>query len=108
MLATILAWRFAFNRLIRTRQLVENVLIVGTGPVALALARQIVEQDDFAYRIVGFAADTLARYRRGPAGLPAGAWAGTSEIGELVTRYGVDRIIVGGAPTGAASSRSTS
>ena len=41
LVATILAWRFAFNLLIHSPQLVENILIVGTGPVAVALARQI-------------------------------------------------------------------
>ena len=92
LLATILAWRFAFNRLIRTRQLVENVLIVGTGPVALALARQIAEQDDFAYRIVGFAADRSAMSTM-PPGYPR-VLGEKSQISQIVTLYGVDRIVV--------------
>jgi sugar transferase (PEP-CTERM system associated) len=92
LLATILAWRFAFNRLMRTPHLVENVLIVGTGPSALAVARQIVEQDDFAYRIVGFAADRAATSSL-PAGYP-GVLGEPRQVGQLVTRYGVDRIVV--------------
>jgi sugar transferase (PEP-CTERM system associated) len=92
LLGTVLAWRFAFNRLIRTPQLVENILIVGTGSVALAVARQIAGQDDFAYRIVGFAADRGAA-RSLPPGYPR-VLGEKSEIGELVARYGVDRIVV--------------
>ena len=68
LVATILAWRFAFNLLIHSPQLVENILIVGTGPVAAALARQIAQQQDFAYRLVGFAGHDA----------PAGAAAGIS------------------------------
>ena len=60
--------------------------------MALALARQIFEQDNFAYRIVGFAAEGPM-----PAAVPPGSpgYSGpVSETGALVTRYGVDRIIV--------------
>jgi sugar transferase (PEP-CTERM system associated) len=91
-LATVLAWRFAFNRVIRAPRLVENILIVGTGPVAMALARQIADQHDFAYRIVGFAG-----YASTGTGIPAGyprLLGQPTEIGELVARYGVDRIVV--------------
>jgi sugar transferase (PEP-CTERM system associated) len=91
-LGTVLAWRFAFNRLILTPRLVENVLIVGTGPVALALARQIAEQHDFGYRVVGFAG-----FRSTAASIPAGyprVLGEPTEIGELVARYGVDRLVV--------------
>jgi sugar transferase (PEP-CTERM system associated) len=91
-LVAILTWRLAFNVLIRTPRLVENVLIVGTGPLAIAVARQIFEQHNFAYRIVGFAAEGA---------LPPTVLSGSprvlgpvSETGALVTRYGVDRIIV--------------
>ena len=66
-LVAILTWRFAFNVLIRTPQLVENVLIVGTGSMAIGVARQIFEQHNFAYRIVGFAAEGAL-----PATVPSG------------------------------------
>ena len=91
LLGTVLAWRFAFNRLIRTPQLVENILIVGTGSVARAVARQIAEQGDFAYRIVGFAADRGAT--KSLPGYPR-VLGEKGEIGELVARHGVDRIVV--------------
>src|SRR4029079_7865835 len=54
-LGTLLLWRLAFSVVIRTPQLTDNVLIVGTGAVARALAQQIAAQHDFAYRVVGFA-----------------------------------------------------
>jgi sugar transferase (PEP-CTERM system associated) len=90
-LAAILTWRFAFNVLIRTPQLVENILIVGTGPDAVRVARQIFDQRNFAYRIVGFAADGA------PPSLPLGfprVLGPASDTCTLATRYGVDRIVV--------------
>ncbi len=72
LVAAILAWRFAFNLLIHSPQLVENILIVGTGPVAVALARQIAQQQDFAYRLVGFAGHEVPA--AAAAGLSARDW----------------------------------
>jgi sugar transferase (PEP-CTERM system associated) len=90
-LTAILTWRVAFNILIRAPRLVENILIVGTGPLAMGVARRIVEQHDFAYRIVGFADD-------GPAASPPPGFpriiGRSSDIAALVGRYGVDRIVV--------------
>ena len=91
-LSAILTWRFAFNVLIRTPRLAENVLIVGTGDVAVAMARQIFEQRNFAYHIVGFASD-VPRDAHLPPGFPR-VLGPASETAALVTRYGVDRIIV--------------
>ncbi len=91
LVATILAWRFAFNQLIHSPQLVENILIVGTGPVAVALARQIAQQQDFAYRLVGFAGHDA------PAALPQGyprVIGEPSEVVALVADYGVSRVVV--------------
>ena len=91
-LATLLVWRFAFNFVIQTPQLTENVLIVGTGPVARTLARQIAAQHDFAYRVVGFAGpdDYTGEYEEGsPRVLGEG-----SELAHLIARYSVERIVV--------------
>jgi sugar transferase (PEP-CTERM system associated) len=91
-LSAILTWRVAFNVLIRTPRLVENVLIVGTGPMAVGVARHVFEQHDFAYRIVGFVDD-----RPPSASLPPGfprILGRSHEIAGLVDRYGVDRIVV--------------
>ena len=91
-LAAILTWRFAFNVLIRAPRLVENLLVVGTGPMAMSLARQIFQQHDFAYRIVGFVDDSETE-RPLPAGFPR-RLGNSSDLPALVERYGVDRIVV--------------
>jgi sugar transferase (PEP-CTERM system associated) len=91
-LLAIVIWRSVFNVLIRTPQLIENVLIVGTGQAAVGVARQIFEQHNFAYRIVGFAAEGA-----GPSIVPANyprILGPASQTGALVHRYAVDRIVV--------------
>jgi sugar transferase (PEP-CTERM system associated) len=91
-LCAIVTWRFAFNVLIRTPQLVENVLVVGTGEVAVAVARQIFEQRNFAYRIVGFASEGNVDAHV-PPGFPR-ILGRASDAPALVTRYGIDRVVV--------------
>ena len=90
-LAATLVWRAAFNVLIRAPRLVKNVLIVGTGPLAIAVARQIFHQHDFAYRIVGFVDD-------GPsANLPHGfprVVGRSTDLNRLIERHNIERIVV--------------
>src|SRR5437588_1558956 len=57
LLVAIPLWRLAFEGLTHDAHLEERILIVGTGPLAHAVARQILAQHDFAYRIVGFIDD---------------------------------------------------
>src|SRR5688500_5560691 len=56
-LIAIVAWRLLFNRLAYASQLEERVLIVGGGPTARMVTRQIQAQHDFGYRVVGFIHD---------------------------------------------------
>jgi sugar transferase (PEP-CTERM system associated) len=92
-LIAILGWRLAFNQLIGSLKLEERLLFVGTGETARKVARQILDQRDFAYRIIGFIDDDPSRVGErivNPAivGTPA-------DIEQLIARYQVDRIVVG-------------
>src|SRR3954454_22212391 len=91
-LIAILGWRLAFNRVTGSLKFEERVLFVGTGEVARKVARQILDQHDFGYRIIGFIDDDPARIGErivNPAivGTPA-------DIEQLIARHHVDRIIV--------------
>src|SRR3982751_2733291 len=92
-LFAILAWRLAFNSVTGSLKLEERVLFVGTGEVARKVARQILDQHDFAYRIIGFIDDDAARVGErivNPAiiGTPA-------DIDRLISQHHIDRIVVG-------------
>src|SRR5919107_1757760 len=92
-LVAILVWRLAFNQVTGSLKLEERILFVGTGETARKVARQILDQHDFPYRIIGFIDQDAARVGErivNPAivGTPA-------DIDRLITTHQVDRIVVG-------------
>jgi sugar transferase (PEP-CTERM system associated) len=89
----ILAWRLFFLYIGRVHRLQQRLLIIGTGPNARKVARQVLDQQDFAYRIVGFVDDDPAMIGRSVVnprviGTP-------NDIMRLVREHQIDRIIVG-------------
>src|SRR3954470_17070187 len=92
-LIAILGWRLAFNQVTGSLKLEERVLFVGTGDTARKVARQILDQHDFAYRVIGFIDDDASRIGErivNPAivGTPA-------DIDRLIAKHHIDRIVVG-------------
>jgi sugar transferase (PEP-CTERM system associated) len=75
LLVVVPAWRLVFDGVAGVPRLEERVVILGAGPVAQTLSREIRSRHDFAYRLVG-CADS------GP------------ELARLVARHEVDRIVV--------------
>jgi sugar transferase (PEP-CTERM system associated) len=91
--AAILAWRLMFLAVARVPRLQQRLLIIGTGPTARKVARQVLDQHDFSYRIVGFIDDDPAMVGRSVVnprviGTPA-------DIARLVREHQVDRIVIG-------------
>ena len=89
----IFGWRLLFNSVTRSFRLEERILVVGTGDTARKVTRQILDQRDFAYRVVGFIDDDASRIGErivnpGIVGTPA-------DIARLITDEKIDRIIVG-------------
>jgi sugar transferase (PEP-CTERM system associated) len=92
-LTAVLVWRLVFYRIADSRRLEERVLIVGTGSAARTVARQILVERDFGYRLVGFVDDDASSLgapnrRTALLGTPA-------DIPRIVHAYHVDRIVVG-------------
>jgi sugar transferase (PEP-CTERM system associated) len=93
-LLAILGWRLAFNSVTGSLKLdEERVLFVGTGETARKVARQILDQHAFAYRVIGFIDDDASRIGErivNPAivGTPA-------DIDRLIAQHHIDRIVVG-------------
>ena len=92
-LVGILGWRLLFNQLAGSLKLEERILIVGTGETARKVARQILAQRDFAYRIVGFVDDD--RSRIGERIVNPSIVGAPEDIPALVARHQIDRIVVG-------------
>jgi sugar transferase (PEP-CTERM system associated) len=92
-LVGILGWRLLFNHLTGTLKMQERILVVGTGDTARKVARQILDQREFAYSVIGFIDDDASRIGErivNPAiiGTPA-------DIPGMIARHEIDRIIVG-------------
>jgi sugar transferase (PEP-CTERM system associated) len=92
-LIAILAWRVAFNQLFGRLRLEERVLVVGTGETARKVARQILDQHDFAYRVIGFIDDDASRI--GERIVNPGIIGTPADIDRLVAAHQIDRIVVG-------------
>jgi sugar transferase (PEP-CTERM system associated) len=89
----ILGWRLLFNRVIGSLKMQERILVVGTGETARKVVRQILDQREFAYRVVGFIDDDASRIGErivnpGIVGTPA-------DMAALIATHQIDRIIVG-------------
>jgi sugar transferase (PEP-CTERM system associated) len=92
-LVAILGWRLLFNHVSGSLKLQERVLFVGTGDTARKVARQILDQHEYAYRVIGFIDDDASRIGErivNPAivGTPA-------DIDRLIADHHIDRIVVG-------------
>ena len=60
-LVGILGWRLLFNHLTGKLRMQERILVVGTGETARKVARQILDQREFAYSVIGFIDDDASR-----------------------------------------------
>ena len=87
----ILAWRLLFNQLTGSLNWQERILVVGTGDSARKVVREILDQREFAYRVIGFIDDDPARIGErivnpGIVGTPA-------DMAGLIDRHQIDRIV---------------
>lgn len=89
----ILGWRLLFNIVTRSFHLEERLLVVGTGEAARKVTRQILDQKDFAYRVIGFIDDDASRIGEGI--VNPGIIGTPADIPRLIALHQIDRIVVG-------------
>jgi sugar transferase (PEP-CTERM system associated) len=89
-LIAIVAWRLVFQRLAYASQLEQRVLVVGTGPIARMIAREMQNRHEFGYRIVGFVSE-----QQSAASPERGVIGRADDIPHLVETLQIDRIVVG-------------
>jgi sugar transferase (PEP-CTERM system associated) len=92
-LVGILGWRLLFNQMMTSMRLQERVLFVGTGATARKVVRQILDQREFAYRVIGFIDDDPRRI--GERIVNPGIIGTPADIPRLVREHQIDRIVVG-------------
>ena len=91
-LGLMVGWRLTIHWFLGHPQFGEKILIVGAGNNAIEIAREALNRPDAGYRILGFVdgdSQLLGRSLINPRVIGL-----TSDLGEIVRREGVDRIVV--------------
>jgi sugar transferase (PEP-CTERM system associated) len=90
--AVIVCWRVIYNRILRTKQLDQRIMIVGSGQLAKSIAREIIDRADTGFNVVGFITDNPERV--GEKLVNPSVIGDQSQIFEIALREKVNRIIV--------------
>jgi len=90
--AVIVSWRVVYNHLLKAKQMDQRIMIVGSGELAKSIAREIIDQADTGFDVVGFITDNPERV--GERLVNPSVIGDQSQIFEIAKRERVDRIIV--------------
>ena len=91
-LTLMVSWRISIHWFLGHPSFGERILIVGSGNLAVEVAREVLSRPDAGYRIVGFVgtdSELLGRSLINPRVIGI-----TSELDEVVNREDIDRIVV--------------
>jgi sugar transferase (PEP-CTERM system associated) len=88
----IVSWRIIYNHILKTRQLDQKIMIIGSGPLASNIAKEIFERADTGFNLIGFITDDPERV--GQKLVNPSMIGNPSQILDIATRENVDRIIV--------------
>src|ERR1051325_7049452 len=88
----MVAWRIAIHWLFGHPELGERILIVGSGPFAIEIARETLGRPDAGFRVVGFVDNEPALV--GKSLINPKVIGLTSELASLVKSESIDRIVV--------------
>lgn len=91
-LALMVSWRLSIHWFLGHPDFGERILIVGSGNLAVEVAREVLGRPDAGHRIVGFVgtdAELLGKSLINPRVIGL-----TSDLDEIVSRENIDRIVV--------------
>lgn len=91
-LTLMVAWRVSIHWLLGHPDFGERILIVGSGNLAVEVAREVLDRPDAGYRIVGFVgtdSELLGKSLINPRVIGL-----TEQLDEIVKRENIDRIVV--------------
>ena len=88
----MVGWRLSIHWVLGHPELGERILIVGSGPFAVEIARETLERKDAGYRVIGFVDNDPALV--GKSLINPKVIGLTSELAVLVQRENIDRLVV--------------
>jgi sugar transferase (PEP-CTERM system associated) len=90
--AAIVFWRMIYNHILKTRQLDQKIMIIGSGSLAKSIANEIIEKADTGFKIVGFITENPERV--GEKLVNPSIIGDQSQIFDIARKENVNRIIV--------------
>src|SRR5438132_2533715 len=91
-LLLMVGWRLGIHWVLGHPELGERILIVGSGPFAVEVARETLNRPDAGFRVIGFVDNDPALI--GKSLINPKVIGLTSELAKLVKRENIDRIVV--------------
>lgn len=91
-LGLMVGWRLSIHWILGHPELGERILIVGSGPFAIEIAKETLERKDAGYRVVGFVDNDPALV--GKSLINPKVIGLTSDLAALVRRENIDRLVV--------------
>jgi sugar transferase (PEP-CTERM system associated) len=91
-LLLMVGWRLGIHWVLGHPEVGERILIVGSGPFAVEIARETLGRPDAGFRVIGFVDNDPALV--GKSLINPKVLGLTSELSQLVRRENVDRIVV--------------
>ena len=91
-LGLMVGWRVSIHWFLGHPEIGERILIVGSGKLAVEVAREVLSRPDAGYRIIGFVgtdAELLGKSLINPRVIGL-----TEQLGAIVKKEGIDRIVV--------------
>ena len=88
----IVCWRMIYNHILRTKELDQRIMIVGSGQLAKTIAKEIIDKADTGFNVVGFITDNPERV--GEKLVNPSVIGVQSQILEIAMKEKVNRIIV--------------
>lgn len=86
----LLVYRFYYYKVLQKRMFVQNIVIIGTGELAMDIAREVEGRHDSAYKVMAFVGDGTLQYN--PNRIPV---IGKLEnVAEILPIDKVERIVV--------------
>jgi len=88
----MVGWRVSIHWFLGHPDIGERILIVGSGKLAVEVAREVLSRPDAGYRIIGFVgtdAELLGKSLINPRVIGL-----TEQLGSIVKKEGIDRIVV--------------
>ncbi len=88
----IFSWRMVFDQILKARKKAQRILVIGSGPLAKSIVKEIIAREDTGFKVIGFISEDPGRV--GEKLVNPSIIGDQSQILEISRREKINRIIV--------------